>query len=166
MATIKKSDIYDGNTSKAEHITRIIDALDGTAATEIVATGSFTGSFVGDGSGLTGVGAGFPYTGSAEITGSLNVIGSTTLIQIGSTAVDTINIIPTNLKITGSLLTMNSLESRSTMDLSAMRFGSGFTLSSNQPDEPQQGTMYWDNTGKKLYIHDGSGWYTSSFGAV
>ena len=36
----------------------------------------FSGSFVGDGSGLTGVsGEGFPYTGSARITGSLNVIG-------------------------------------------------------------------------------------------
>ena len=40
MATIKKSDIYDGNTSKAEHITRIIDALDGTAATDISVSGS------------------------------------------------------------------------------------------------------------------------------
>lgn len=165
MATIKKSDIYDGNTSKAEHITRIIDTLDGTATTEIVATGSFTGSFIGDGSGLTGVGAGFPYTGSAEITGSLEVIGDTTLIQIGTTA-GTINIIPTSLVITGSKLTMNSFDSRSTIDLSAMRFGSGFTLSSNQPDEPQLGTMYWNNTSKKLYIHDGSGWYTSSFGAL
>ena len=166
MATIKKNDIYDGNTSKAEHITRIIDSLDGTATTEIVATGSFTGSFVGDGSGLTGVaGTGFPYTGSAEITGSLNVIGNTTLIQIGATA-GTINIIPTSLVITGSKLTINSIANNSTMDLSAMRFGSGFTLSSNQPDEPQQGTMYWNNTSKKLYIHDGSGWYTSSFGAV
>lgn len=36
----------------------------------------FSGSFTGDGSGLTGVsGDGFPYTGSARITGSLNVIG-------------------------------------------------------------------------------------------
>lgn len=38
---------------------------------------SFTGSFSGDGSGLTGVlGASFPYTGVAEITGSLTVSGS------------------------------------------------------------------------------------------
>lgn len=45
-------------------------------------TGSFTGSFVGDGSGLTGIsgsgGSGFPFTGSAEISGSLNVDGTTT----------------------------------------------------------------------------------------
>ena len=47
MATISKTGIQDGLTSKAEHITRIIDALDGTATTEVVATGSFTGSFDG-----------------------------------------------------------------------------------------------------------------------
>ena len=40
----------------------------------------FSGSFVGDGSGLTGVsGATFPFTGSAGITGSLNVVGPTVL---------------------------------------------------------------------------------------
>jgi hypothetical protein len=41
-----------------------------------------TGSFSGDGSGLTGIsgseGSGFPFTGSAEISGSLNVDGTTT----------------------------------------------------------------------------------------
>ena len=57
MATISKTGIQDGLTSKAEHITRIIDSLDGTATTTIVATGSFTGSFTGDGSALTGVSA-------------------------------------------------------------------------------------------------------------
>jgi len=42
-------------------------------ATGGITGSSFTGSFVGDGSNLTGVG--FPYTGAAEITGSLEVIG-------------------------------------------------------------------------------------------
>lgn len=51
MATISKTGIQDGLTSKAEHITRIIDALDGTATTEVVATGSFTGSFDGNHTG-------------------------------------------------------------------------------------------------------------------
>ena len=40
MATISKTGIADGLTSKAEHLTRIIDALDGTATTEVVVTGS------------------------------------------------------------------------------------------------------------------------------
>ena len=40
-------------------------------------TGSFTGSFTGDGSNLTGIETDpFPYTGSAIISGSLEVIGT------------------------------------------------------------------------------------------
>jgi hypothetical protein len=42
-------------------------------------TGSFSGSFVGDGSGLTGISTAedtFPFTGSAVISGSLEVTGS------------------------------------------------------------------------------------------
>ena len=38
-------------------------------------TGSFTGSFSGDGSSLTGVGA-FPFIGIAAITGSLEIKGT------------------------------------------------------------------------------------------
>ena len=88
MATISKTGIQDGLASKAEHLTRIIDALDGTATTEVVATGSFTGSFVGDGSALTGVGGSgiFAQTGSIyattndlEITGSAVITGNTTI---------------------------------------------------------------------------------------
>jgi hypothetical protein len=83
MATISKTGIQDGSTSKAEHITRIIDALDGTATTEVVATGSFTGSFTGDGSALTGVGGGsgiFVQTGSYyATTNNLQITGSVIL---------------------------------------------------------------------------------------
>tara|TARA_R110001606_G_scaffold380332_1_gene540814 strand:+ start:477 stop:923 length:447 start_codon:yes stop_codon:yes gene_type:complete len=40
-------------------------------------SGSFSGSYVGDGSGLTGVGGDpFPFTGSAIVSGSLQVTGS------------------------------------------------------------------------------------------
>ncbi len=83
MATISKTGIQDGLTSKAEHITRIIDALDGTATTEVVATGSFTGSFTGDGSALTGVGGSsgiFVQTGSYyATTNNLQITGSVIL---------------------------------------------------------------------------------------
>ena len=47
MATISKADIGTGNTIQAEHITRIIDALNGTGSADVIATGSFTGSFNG-----------------------------------------------------------------------------------------------------------------------
>ena len=43
-----------------------------------VASGSFSGSFQGDGSSLTGLSA-FPFTGDAQITGSLTVSGSDTI---------------------------------------------------------------------------------------
>jgi hypothetical protein len=103
MATISKSGIADGSTARAEHITRIIDALDGTAATEIIATGSFTGSFTGDGSGLTGVGAGgdgiFAQTGSYyATTNDLQITGSLTVTSIinGSTRTTQDSIVVTN----------------------------------------------------------------------
>ena len=53
---------------------------DNTTFNLIYNTGSFTGSFTGDGSGLTVVEP-FPFTGSAQITGSLSVTGS---VLIGS----------------------------------------------------------------------------------
>jgi len=40
-------------------------------------TGSFTGSFIGDGSGLTDLSFdAFPYVGDAVITGSLEIVGT------------------------------------------------------------------------------------------
>jgi hypothetical protein len=52
MATISKSGITDGGVIDSTHITRIIDALDGTGVADIYATGSFTisGSFSTSGS--------------------------------------------------------------------------------------------------------------------
>jgi hypothetical protein len=102
MATISKTGIQDGLTSKAEHLTRIIEALDGTANTEIIATGSFSGSFNGIHTGtiasasyavsasfattasfavtashaLNSIPA-FPFIGNAVITGSLTVTTGT-----------------------------------------------------------------------------------------
>lgn len=52
MATISRSGIAAASTISATHITNIIDALDGVGVTTIVATGSFSGSFKGN---LTGV---------------------------------------------------------------------------------------------------------------
>ena len=78
MAIINKTGITNGGTIQSEHVTRAIDALSGGSTDTIVATGSFSGSFKGDGSQLSGITSGFPYTGSARITGSLSVTGSIT----------------------------------------------------------------------------------------
>lgn len=56
---------------------------DSTTFNLIYNTGSFTGSFVGDGSGLTGIEP-FPFTGSAQITGSLEVVGPTLIGSLTS----------------------------------------------------------------------------------
>jgi hypothetical protein len=114
MAIINKTGITNGGTIQAEHVTRIIDALSGLSTDSIVATGSFTGSYKGDGSQLTGVTAGFPFTGSARITGSLIVTGSVTvssgsvtlrngLITSGSNQFDGPVTVTDDVMITGSL---------------------------------------------------------------
>ena len=71
----------------ALELTGSIDITTGAAFTDQDGrySGSFSGSFVGDGSGLTGVSVSgesdFPYTGSAIISGSLEVEGSVTIIS-------------------------------------------------------------------------------------
>jgi hypothetical protein len=83
MAIINKTGITNGGTIQAEHVTRIIDALSGGSTDTIVATGSFTGSYKGDGSQLTGI-VSSKWTGSnpisrvsdVNITGDLNVNGN------------------------------------------------------------------------------------------
>ena len=106
MATISKTGIQDGSTSKAEHLTRIIDALDGTATTEVVATGSFTGSFQGDGTNITGVTAEWDGThvGNAEITGSLILSGSSISLNVSGQITASGNISSSNTVygVTGS----------------------------------------------------------------
>ena len=47
MALLSKSGIGTGNTIQSSHITNIYDALNGSGSYEIVATGSFSGTFAG-----------------------------------------------------------------------------------------------------------------------
>jgi len=72
-----------------------------SASVDSLRSGSFSGSFQGDGSQLTNIPSGdsFPFTGSAIITGSLNVIGTVTT---------TGNIIP----FTGSIYNLGSETNR------------------------------------------------------
>ena len=83
---------------------QIIDVLDG------ITSGSFSGSFQGDGSELSGVGA-FPFTGSGTISGSLLVTGSSTLA----------------LRVTGSSALTGSLFVSGTVSGSFIGNGSGLT---------------------------------------
>ncbi|CAB4160064.1 hypothetical protein UFOVP723_52 [uncultured Caudovirales phage] len=94
MAIINKTGITNGGTIQAEHVTRVIDVLSGVSTDTIVATGSFSGSLTGIATSasfattasfastasfaLNAGGVGFPFTGSATITGSLQLTGSFT----------------------------------------------------------------------------------------
>lgn len=76
-------------------------------------TGSFTGSFSGDGSGLTGLDP-FPYSGSAVITGSLLVSGSSLPLEVigsGSTILSIVGsageLLAIDDNLSGSLLVIN-----------------------------------------------------------
>jgi len=99
MAVINKTGITNGTTIQAEHVTRAIDALSGVSTDTLIATGSFTGSLIGELTGTAsfatqalsssyavtasyalnaggGTGVGFPFTGSAQVTGSMGITGS------------------------------------------------------------------------------------------
>ncbi len=52
--------------------------INGVSLVDSTATGSFTGSFKGDGSGLTGITgtSAFPYSGTARVTGSVEILAT------------------------------------------------------------------------------------------
>ena len=127
MAYIPKIGISNTSTIDAEHITRIIDALDGTATTEVSASGQFSGShsgsFLGDGSGLTGVTGEWDGThnGNAQITGSLvvtanvtasgNISSSGTLIANAGTFTSLTNVSTTHVTASGNISASGDLYS-------------------------------------------------------
>ena len=169
MAIINKTGITNGGTIQAEHVTRAIDALSGGSTDSIVATGSFSGSFKGDGSQLSGVSAGFPYTGSARITGSLVVTGSfvqrTNSGQLLITS-DT----NSTMSINHDVLNLSSEEvnvtndvyfgDRGGLDLTAMKNFMGLRIPLDPPSTglTTTGSMYFDALNLILYIHDGTQW--------
>ena len=91
--------------------------ITGSTLLVTTASGHFSGSYEGDGSRLEGV-AGFPFTGSGQISGSLLVTGSSTLalrvtgssaltgslLQSGSTHITGSNVISGSLLVTGSTI--------------------------------------------------------------
>lgn len=161
MAIINKTGITSGGTIQAEHVTRAIDALSGGSTDTVVATGSFSGSFKGDGSQLSGISAGFPFTGSARITGSLIVTGSfqqrgASGVLINSNNNGTLSLAYDILSITGSAVTVDS---NSSLDLTNIEKGSGFRIPLVSPGAgATKGTMYFDTGSLQLWIHDGTQW--------
>jgi hypothetical protein len=122
--TLLKTGITTGNTVEAWHVTQSIDAFSGLEEYDISLSGSLnmTGSITGEPgiinnltasfamNALTasfalsgGGGNPFPFTGSAEITGSLRVIGPINDLNLGIGAGNQ----PSNIAIGNSTLTVN-----------------------------------------------------------
>jgi hypothetical protein len=104
MNTISLSGISPSKIIRSEHILRIIKALNGTSSNDIIISGSlnvlgtttfstlegnFTGSFSGDGSGLTNIIGEWDGTleGDGEITGSLSLTQTLNLKPIDLTSI-------------------------------------------------------------------------------
>ena len=107
--------------------------LAGLTLTGAIATGSFTGSFAGDGSALTGItNTPFPYDGVAIITGSLFVTGSSPQISIDaiSNATDGFHVYSTDIggNITASVL-FNGFRAQANADIYAKLNSQGIQYS-------------------------------------
>jgi hypothetical protein len=153
MATISRTGISEGGTIQPAHITNIIDALDGTSATTtVVATGSFTGSLIGELTGTAsfattalsssyavtasyaenagGSGTGFPFTGSAQITGSLGITGS--LNVTGGVTASLFGTASFSTRTRDEFITLNFTHREITDTvLGTVRYFGGFSLPTN-----------------------------------
>jgi hypothetical protein len=157
MAIINKTGITSGGTIQAEHVTRAIDALSGGSTDTVVATGSFSGSLTGIATSASfastasfalnaSTGAGFPFTGSAIISGSLSITGTsnftTNNVSIGS----------------GKLTIIADSDSSINFEQAGKVTGTGLIIPLFPPASPQTGSMYFDYTGPTLLIYDGANW--------
>jgi hypothetical protein len=119
-----------------------------------------------------GAGAVFPFTGSARISGSLGVTGSASIT--GSLRVaDSFAASGSYLEVTAQNFLINassvlvgtsvtgstvSFGSKSILSLRNMNTGLGFVIPLTASNNPDVGSMYFDNTIPALYIHDGTQW--------
>lgn len=104
MSTISLSGISPNRIIRSEHLLRIIKSLNGTLNTDIIISGSltimgttnfsniegnFSGSFIGDGSGLTNIIGEWDGSldGDGEITGSLTLTKSLNLQPINPSSI-------------------------------------------------------------------------------
>ena len=121
--------------------------ITGSTLLVTTASGHFSGSYEGDGSRLEGV-AGFPFTGSGQISGSLLVTGSSTLALrvTGSSA------------LTGSLLQSGSsqITGSSTVSGSLLVTGSSALALRVTGSSAFTGSMFVSGTVSGSFIGDGS----------
>jgi hypothetical protein len=157
MATISRTGITAGGTISPTHITNIIDALDGTGVgITVVATGSFTGSLIGNATTATTA----SYVLQAVSASFATTATSASFATTATTSSYLIGVGANNITITGSLnnSTLITATSGSIINLSGMT-GDGGTfpgkliLPSGRPSSPAAGAIYWDDGAGQLYIY-------------
>jgi hypothetical protein len=166
MATLNSSNVTNGNTVQANDLLQLYDAFKSGGGTTGVYSVSISGSITGSAStaisasfattasyalnGGSG-GSGFPFSGSAVITGSLTVSGSGLTVR-GTTT------------LSGSAGNTNLVaDKNSILNWSAAGdtgFSGQFVLPLKRPDNPIAGAIYVDvqSDPRTLYIYDGSTW--------
>ena len=149
--------LFLGPTARIQHTNGgsilLLNALDGTNAN---ISSSFSGSFQGDGSGLTGViAAAFPFTGSAKITGSLEVTGPETSIVNGVKIVE----VESEADFPTPVGTQINLESdttyiiKGTVDVNNTIFASGSGIGIHGVDNTRD-TLRYTNSASMLTVEN------------
>jgi len=154
MATISKNNIGTGNTIQAEHITRIIDALNGTGSADIIATGSFTGSF--NGSADTWIVQDLTVNGTASINYFETIYETSSIIyQSGSTKFG--NSADDTHQFTGSVFIEGNTEFNGAVTASSINLLRYYTEPTNDPEfgSPSFNDLGLGSTGS-LAIGDGA----------
>jgi hypothetical protein len=119
-----------------------------------------------------GAGTGFPFTGSARITGSLGVTGSASftgsLNVVNSFAASSsyLEVTAQNFLINADSVTVGSgifgadvtFGGKSNLNLRNVNLGVGFVIPISESLSPTTGSMFFDSTVPALYIYDGTQW--------
>lgn len=153
MAVINKTGITNGGTIEAEHITRAIDALSGVSTDTIVATGSFSGSLVGNASSATS--ASYAVTASYATNAGSGVTINNNTNNYLVTATGTANTLngEANLTFDGSTLTAGNIQTATFANIGSS--GAGLVIPTSAPSNPVNGSMYWSDGDQlgSLYIY-------------
>ena len=143
--------------------------ITGSTLLVTTASGHFSGSYEGDGSRLSGV-AGFPFTGSGTVSGSLLVTGSSTLALrvTGSSALTGSLLQSGSSQITGSSTVSGSLLVTGSSALALRVTGStaltGSLFVSGTQELTDNSKLKFGNAGDLEIYHDGSNSYIKDGG--
>ena len=192
MALLNKTGIGAGNIIQPSHVTNLYDTFNGTGSFDVIATGSFTGSFRGDGSQLTGI-VSSKWTGSnpisrngdVTVTGefiaenieaknslystkdALTILGGDTTTYIYGPQRITLYASESVRFASDTVRVENTVTAFSLSNLnSGSTAGTGFILPSIRPTAPTTGSMHISGSGGDLsfYVYDGAKWRSGSLG--